>query len=396
MGVPWWVWPQSVVWVLAHGYLWLRLVRNTTKPGGRGRRLGTIALVVAAFLVPGALIGMHTLSPAGGRWITWPGFVWFAVLVFLLSVLVPFEVVRLGSALVRRVRRRGRRAAPDSPANPDPVDEGRRRFLARGLAVGAGVVSAGLVGYGLPTALSAPRLERVTVRLRKLPRAAAGFRIALVADTHLGPFLGEASLRRVVGMVNETRPDLVVLAGDLIDGTVADLSAAVAPLADLRATHGTFFATGNHEYLFDADAWVERLRELGVRTLRNERVALPHFDLAGVNDYSGAEQGDPPDYARALAGRDERRPVVFVAHQPVQVEQARTFDVDLQLSGHTHGGQFFPAGMLAAIRNPMLGGLYRVGDTQLYVTRGAGFWGPAVRIGATPEVTLIELAPDVR
>lgn len=383
MGVPWWVWPHSVVLLLAHVYLWRRLVVNPTRPRGWPRRIGTVVVLLLGLSAVGALIGMHALSPAGGRWVTWPGFVWYGVLVYLLSVFVLAEPIRLGFAVRRRIRRR--RGEPE-------VDEGRRRVLARGLALGAGVLAVGVTGYGMATALRPPRLERVTVRIRRLPPAAAGFRIALVADTHLGPFLGEDNLRRVVRMVNDTKPDLVVIPGDLIDGTVADLGPAVAPLLELRSTHGTYFSTGNHEYLFDADAWVAHLRGMGIRTLRNERVALPHFDLAGVNDSSGAGVGDPPDFRRALDGRDTSRPVVLLAHQPAQVYDARRYDVDLQLSGHTHGGQFFPGSVVTGLGQPVLSGLGRVGATQLYVTSGTGFWGPAIRVGSTPEVTLIELA----
>lgn len=397
MGVPWWVWPQSVVWVLAHWYLWLRLVRDTTASGGPARKIGAIALGVVALLVPGALIGMHALSPEAGAVLTRPGFTWFAVLVFLLSIFVPLELVRAVWTVARRIRRR--RTGHDAPVRTDGADgaeEGRRRFLARGVALGAGIVSAGLVGYGMPAALGPPRVRRARIRIAQLAPEASGLRIALVADTHLGVFLGEDDLRRVVGMVNDAEPDVVVLGGDLVDGSVADLRAALAPLRDLRSTHGTFAVTGNHEYLFDADAWEEQLGRLGVRMLRNTRVALPHIDLAGVSDESGGRYGDPPDYDRALSGRDRTRPVVLAAHQPVQVERARTFGVDLQLSGHTHGGQYFPVSLLTAVRNPMLGGLYRIGrgPTQLYVTRGAGFWGPPVRIGADPEITVLDLVPD--
>ena len=419
MGVPWWVWPQSVVWVLVHAYLWRRLVANTAVRA-RTRRAGGLVLLVLAPAVPAALIALHLMSPAGGRWITWTGFVWYALVVYLLLVLVPVDAVRLVTFLVRRLRGGPRRSsgprtghtptAPPGPAaSPVPaapaqnphestgvpqVALDRRRFLARVTAVTAGTVAVGVTGYGMATAFSAPRVERTVVRLRGLPSAAAGFRIALVSDTHLGPFLGRDSLQRVVGLVNATDPDLVAVPGDLVDGTVADLRAAVEPLRGLRSRHGTYFTTGNHEYFFDADAWVAHLRTLGVRTLRNSRVALPHFDLAGVNDVSGAEKADPPDYRRALAGRDVRRPVVLLAHQPSQAREAEPYGVDLQLSGHTHGGQFFPGGLLNSLSQPVLSGHGRVGRTQVYVTRGTGFWGPPVRVGATPEITLLDLHPD--
>lgn len=398
MDVPWWVWPQSVVWVLMHLYLWWRLVANTTARRSRPRRLGTIALVALAPSVPGALVAMHTLDPAGGRWATWPGFVWYGLLVYLLLILVLTEPFRVVLAVLRRVRRRsaaGRNTEQDAEPGAEraEVDAGRRRVLARGIALGAGALALGVVGYGAGAAFSTPRLERVVIRLPRLPRAAAGYRIALVADTHIGPFLGESHVRQVVEIVNGTRPDIVVIPGDLIDGTVRDLRETLAPLRELRSRGGTYFTTGNHEYLFDADAWMRQLRRMGIRVLRNERVALPHFDLAGVNDLSGAYLDDPPDYRRALGGRDTGRPVILLAHQPVQAREAARYGVDLQLSGHTHGGQFFPGSVLTSLGQPVLSGHGRVGGTQLYVTRGTGFWGPPVRVGATPEVTLLELTP---
>ncbi|ADD44550.1 metallophosphoesterase [Stackebrandtia nassauensis] len=385
MEIPFWVWPQSVAWVLVHGYLWWRLVRCAMPPG-RWRKAATIALAVMAPTVPGALIAMHTLSPTEGAWITWPGFIWYGLLVYLLLALVAGELLRLVLFVARKIRRRGA-----EPETPEAVAS-RRRFLARGVAIGAGAVAVTTVGYGMTQAFSSARLERITIRLRGLADAGEGFRIALVADTHVGPFLGRGNISGIVERVNAEKPDVVVIPGDLIDGTVADLGPAVAPLGDLRARHGVYFSLGNHEYLFDFDNWVEYLRDLGIRTLRNERVELPHFDLAGVNDSSGDNVGDPPDYERALGDRDPDRPVVLLAHQPAQAYEAQKYGVDLQLSGHTHGGQFFPAGLLTSIGQPVMAGHGTVGDTQLYVTRGTGFWGPAIRVGSPPEITLITLA----
>lgn len=382
MEIPFWVWPQSVAWMLVHIYLWWRLVHCTTRPGWP-RRLGAIALLLLAPAVPGALVAMHTLSPADGAWITWPGFTWYGLLVYLLLTLLAGELLRLGLFTARKIKRTGPR--------PPEVDLERRRFLARGVAAGAGAIAVATVGYGTVEAFSAPRLERVTIGLRGLPRAAEGYRIGFVADTHLGPFLGRGNLAGIVKRINAEKPDLVVIPGDLVDGTVAHLRDAVAPLADLRAPDGVHFSLGNHEYLFDFENWVDYLKDLGVRTLRNERVELPHFDLAGVNDKSGDMVDDPPDYERALGGRDSDRPIVLLAHQPSQAYEADKYGVDLQLSGHTHGGQFFPAGLLTSIGQPVMAGYGKVGDTQLYVTRGTGFWGPSIRVGATPELTLIEL-----
>jgi predicted MPP superfamily phosphohydrolase len=156
--------------------------------------------------------------------------------------------------------------------------------------------------------------------------------------------------------------------------------------------------TGNHEYFVDTRAWLRHLPTLGIDVLHNERVEISRgtasFDLAGIDDRTAASSGIPgqgADLDAALDGRDDRRPVVLLAHQPVQVEQARTAGVDLQLSGHTHGGQLWPFDYVVRLDQPAVEGLSRQGATQLYVPPGVGFWGPPMRVGATPEVTVIEL-----
>jgi predicted MPP superfamily phosphohydrolase len=268
-------------------------------------------------------------------------------------------------------------------------------LLARSGAAVAGVAAAGSVGYGMASALGAPRLEQVTVSLGRLPAGLDGLRIAVVSDLHLGPLLGRSHTERVVTMINEQRPDLVAIVGDVVDGTVAELGEAVAPLRDLVSRHGSFFVTGNHEYYSGAAPWVREFARLGVNPLLNQRTEIRSgdavLDLAGVNDVTGDSEGQGPDYRRALGGRDQTRPVVLLAHQPVQVHQAAANGVDLQLSGHTHGGQMFPFHGIVVLAQPVVSGLHRFGDTQLYVTRGTGFWGPPVRVGAPPEITMVHL-----
>ncbi|MFT2017988.1 metallophosphoesterase [Streptomyces sp. 796.1] len=287
-------------------------------------------------------------------------------------------------------------ATTATPKTPTPDDHAaqtsRRLFVARTVAVGAGAVAAATVGYGAYGVFRGPRVKRVTVPLAKLSRQAHGYRIAVVSDIHLGPILGRSHTQRVVETINRTNPDLVAVVGDLVDGSVADLGPAAEPLRHLQARDGSFFVTGNHEYFSGADAWVDHVRELGLRPLENERTELPGFDLAGVNDVAGEDEGKGPDFARALAGRDRARTAVLLAHQPVVIHDAVKHGVDLQLSGHTHGGQLWPGNYLAELANPTVAGLERYGDTQLYVSRGAGAWGPPVRVGAPPDITVVELA----
>ncbi|MEV7865241.1 metallophosphoesterase [Streptomyces sp. NPDC088124] len=283
-------------------------------------------------------------------------------------------------------------ASTATTASTAPTGPSRRLFVSR--VVGGAAATAGLatVGYGTYGVLRGPRVKRVTVPLAKLPRSAHGFRIAVVSDIHLGPILGSGHSRRIVHAINSTRPDLIAVVGDMVDGSVQDLGPAAEPLAGLEARHGSFFVTGNHEYFSGAAAWVDHVRELGMRPLENERVEIAGFDLAGVNDIAGESEGDGPDFVKALGDRDQARASVLLAHQPVVIHDAVRHGVDLQLSGHTHGGQVWPGSLLAGFANPTVAGLERYEDTQLYVSRGAGAWGPPVRVGAPSDITVVELA----
>ncbi|MGW6543611.1 metallophosphoesterase [Streptomyces massasporeus] len=291
-----------------------------------------------------------------------------------------------------------REGSPKSPATANPADTAtpagptRRLFVSRVVAGAAAAAAVGTVGYGTYGVLRGPKVERVTVPLAKLPRAAHGYRIAVVSDVHLGPVLGRGFAQKVVDTINATQPDLIAVVGDLVDGSVKDLGPAAAPLAQLRARHGSYFVTGNHEYFSGAEQWVEEVRRLGIDPLENARREMPYFDLAGVNDVAGENEGQGPDFAKALGDRDTARACVLLAHQPVQIHDAVEHGVDLQLSGHTHGGQLWPGNLIASGANPTLAGLDRYGDTQLYVSRGAGAWGPPTRVGAPSDITVIELA----
>jgi uncharacterized protein len=245
--------------------------------------------------------------------------------------------------------------------------------------------------------LAPPELCRVEVPLARWPRALDGFRIVQLSDVHLGPLLDRRFAASLAERVNALAPDLVVVTGDLVDGGVGRIGAEAEPLGALRARHGVFFVTGNHDYYSGADDWVARMTRLGWQALRNARVAIERdgavFDLAGVDDHHGAmvEPGGGEDLARALEGRDPERPVVLLAHDPATFRRASRRGVDLQLSGHTHGGQIWPFNYLVRLAVPYVAGLHRVGESQLYVSRGSGFWGPPMRLLAPAEITEIVL-----
>ena len=192
-------------------------------------------------------------------------------------------------------------------------------------------------------------------------------------------------------LINSAKADIVCVVGDLVDGTVAELGRFATPLADIESRYGAYFVTGNHEYYSGYAPWVDEVAQLGVRPLRNERVEINGLDLAGVNDLGGAQYGDAPDFAKALGNRDTTRPVVLMAHQPIAARQAAPFGVDLQVSGHTHGGQMAPFNLVVKLQQPVVSGYGDVAGVPVFVTNGAGTWGPPVRVGAPPQVTVIEL-----
>ncbi|MEU0909134.1 metallophosphoesterase [Streptomyces althioticus] len=423
-----------VVAVLVTGnwYVWRRLFRDTTTGPGPVRRIGLAVVVGGWLLFIGGMVASRTEAPFTlRRVLAWPGYLWLALTLYLLLALLAGELVR--PVLRRVLERRARASAPEPAPARDPIPAGRaegadpepaespeatvpaqdattteethgagvatdvsgpsrRLFVSRVVGGAAAAAAVGTVGYGTYGVLRGPKVERVTVPLAKLPRAAHGYRIAVVSDIHLGPVLGRGFAQKVVDTINSTQPDLIAVVGDLVDGSVKDLGPAAAPLAQLTARHGSFFVTGNHEYFSGAEQWIEEVRRLGLNPLENARTELPHFDLAGVNDVAGEDEGQGPDFARALGDRDRTRASVLLAHQPVQIHEAVDHGVDLQLSGHTHGGQLWPVNLIARGANPTLAGLDRYGDTQLYVSRGAGAWGPPTRVGAPSDITVIELA----
>jgi predicted MPP superfamily phosphohydrolase len=413
--------------LLLHGYLWFRLVRSTTYPGRLRRRLTLLTLVLA--LLPAlAVLLRRTLPLDVAAPLDWVAYSWLGVAFYAFLALLALEPVRAAARLwirpredpsrptevvpsgARRAPRRDDAAASrtggTAPGRGAVREDGnvtttalpRRLFLARGLAVTAGAVAVGTAGTGAYFANSAPVVRRVPITLTGLDGALDGLRIVTFSDAHLSATYGGRRFERLVELVNEQRPDVVAIVGDLVDSGVPELREEVAPLADLVSEQGVFFVTGNHEYFVDTDAWLRHLPTLGVEVLRNERVAIRRgsaaFDLAGIDDRTAASSGVPghgADLDAALDGRDDTTPVVLLAHQPVMVEQARKAGVDLQLSGHTHGGQLWPFDQAIRLDQPAVEGLSRQGDTQLYVTSGAGYWGPPMRIGARPEVTVVEL-----
>jgi predicted MPP superfamily phosphohydrolase len=377
-----------------HRYIWARLLRDT-RPPRAWKWAGTIALIALALAIPATImIGRRRIDATEIGLATtayvWLGFAFYALLAFAL-----IDVARAVLWIASRVRSKREPAAVDAPADP-----ARRVFIAR-VAAGVGVAaSSSLVVVGHHSALGEITTPEIPVKLARLPHALSGYRIVQLTDLHLGPLLRAPFLESLVEKANAARPDLVAITGDLVDAPPATLGRELAPLAKLRARHGVVFVTGNHEYYCGAAAWVEWLRERGIRVLVNERISIgdaASFDLAGIPDRNGGSYlaDHAPDLARALAGRDPERELVLLAHQPAQIEMAEGKGVGLQISGHTHGGQMWPFGALVALAQPYVSGFHRHPDgTQIYVSRGAGFWGPPMRVAEPAEIASIVLVSD--
>jgi len=367
-----------------HYYLWARLIRDPMWPSP-WRQVATIALVLLALSIPTSMLAWRTLPRHLAIPVSWVGYVWMGSMFVLLVLLWGGELARWSWVKY---------------ASFASVNGGRREFLAQLLAGGAGAFGLALSGWGVWSAIRPVEVKRVAVRLKKLPGSLNGLRLVQLTDMHIGLTIGRDFVEDVVRKVNALEPDIVAITGDLIDGSVDDLGPAVAPLGEIQAKLGTYFVTGNHEYYSGADSWLAFLQSLGIKALRNEHVELTKngetIHLAGVDDWTAHRfgNGHGSDMARAMEGRDADKPVVLLAHQPVHFDEAREHGVDLQISGHTHGGQIFPFGLLTRLVQPFVSGLHRRDDSQIYVSSGTGYWGPPMRIAAPAEITLIELDQD--
>ncbi len=396
--------------VAVHVYLYRRLFRDTSESRPWRRvGMGVMAvlgtLLVLSWSVTRFLPMDATFAVATAVW------TWMGMAIYLLLALAVQGAVRKAAARMWGSREEAAVVAMTAPtadatrtltvtvdASPaQPVDVERRRLLARATAGGAVLAAGGVTGFGMWNAFHPPVVNEVAVKLPGLPKALDGFSIVHLSDIHVGPVIQRRFMDELVRRCNALRPDLVCITGDLVDGHVASLSPAVSALSELKSRHGTYFVTGNHEYYWSDAAWADALERMDVHVLRNRHVrigdAAASFDLVGVDDWSAGKMGFSQRYdlAAATAGRDSDRASVLLAHQPSNWKVAAQEGMGLQLSGHTHGGQFFPFTLAVSAIWEHDAGLFHEGDRHLYVSRGTGFWGPPLRVGAPPEIVRVTL-----
>jgi predicted MPP superfamily phosphohydrolase len=334
--------------------------------------------------------GATFASPDTIRPLVWLGATWLAFALYLLLGLV---IVALVSWVWGRV---GPRREPGQTWGQRRVSlrERRQRVNRWGVAI-AMALAVAITGYGVVKA-DDPTITPMTVRSAQLPEAFDGTTVALITDLHAGAVRSADFTRKVVQRTNAAKPDLIVLSGDLIDGPVWRYGPTLEPLKDLTAPLGVFAVTGNHEmYSGTIRGWEDAWADLGVTVVSNKVVPITKdgqsIALGGVHDFSGVGEF-APDYDAATAGVSPGEFQMVLAHQPRQAFSFEGRGVDLQLSGHTHGGQLWPFRQLVLSQQPMIDGYAVVAGVPVVTSRGAGAWGPPVRTGADPQIPLITLA----
>lgn len=349
------------IWTLLHLEVGRHVLGFAGLATGVPHVLGWAAVILVAWLPLVALVAGRRPDAPGKRALEWAGYVAMG----LSSMLIVFFLVS------------------------DLLHVSAWGFGAQPVTLAIIAAAAALTAVGVVQARR-PRVVRVEVPIANLPSGLAGLRIVQLSDLHVGPTIRRRFVKSVVDSANGLLPDLIAVTGDVADGYVPELRDQVAPLAGLRSPLGTFFVTGNHEYYWDPRGWIRELERLGISVLSNEHRLFERGNgrllLAGVNDLSAASNP-----RAALAGAPDSDVRVLLAHQPRSAFAARDAGFDLQLSGHTHGGQFFPFNLLVRLFQPFVAGLHRLEAMWLYVSRGTGYWGPPLRLGAPSEITLIEL-----
>ena len=382
---------------LSYAYVgWRLIIPSRLRP--TYKRLAWSILLLLPLLIP--LYFLFLITRVEAPWVDL--LAWVAYLTMgLMSILFALVLLRDAAWALRVTGRKivaaVHRSVPSVPPAATVDDPGRRAFLIRSCNMGLLGASVLMTGYGIYEARRRPTVVNVLVPLRDLPREFEGFRITQISDIHVGPTIKRDYVQMVADQVSAIGSDLIALTGDLVDGPVASLEDDVAPLSEISAPFGRYFVTGNHEYYSGVEPWIEEIRRLGFDVLTNEHRVLRSGDssvvLAGVPDHHAGRfiKSHTPRPDLALEGAPAGAPKILMTHQPRTIFAAASAGFDLQLSGHTHGGQYFYGNLLVALSQPYLRGLHRHGHTTIYVNSGTGYWGPPLRLGVPSEITVITL-----
>jgi predicted MPP superfamily phosphohydrolase len=371
-----------------HAYLGYRLL-PALPIGATGVAIGVLMLALSTFLMPLGMLARFLVSrQALADRISWAGSLAMGLFSSLLVLTLLRDLALLGVAGL---------AAAGAAGLVNSEDSATFATLSA-LAVLVGALLLTLVGF--VNARRTARVVRVDIPITGLPPSLVGFTIAQISDIHVGSTIKGDYVAAIVDRVNSLGADLIAITGDVVDGSVAELGVHTAPLGRLAARHGAYVVTGNHEYYSGALAWMAEFERLGLHGLMNRHVVVEHdgarLVLAGVTDYSAAafDPAQRSDPGAALCGSPPGVVRVLLAHQPRSSHAAQAAGFDLQLSGHTHGGQFWPWNLLVSLQQPFTAGLHRLGRLWVYTSRGTGYWGPPKRFGAPSEISLLRLVAE--
>ncbi len=277
------------------------------------------------------------------------------------------------------------------------VDESKRDFIKKSVSIGIIGLTGSATAYGFYKARKGPRVIKENIFLKNLPSEFENYKIAQISDLHVGPTIKRPYVEKVFDTIANVNPDMLAVTGDLVDGSVENLRSDLEPFKDMIARDGTFFVTGNHEYYSGVDRWLDETDRLGMTNLINSKTIIEkqgsEICIAGITDFRAHQikKSHRSNPKSALNNIRKNVPKIVLAHQPNSIFSVHDAGADLQLSGHTHGGQFVPFNFPTKLANAYLSGLYDHEGTQIYVNRGTGYWGPPLRLGIPSEVTEITL-----
>ncbi len=381
--------------ILIYIYIGQRLI-NPVRFSPRCRVILWLIMVFIAFITPiPFVLQKYGVENYCTNLLIWVGSFSLGFFTFVSFLLAARDLTFILIGFIRKFFRQAQNFFCFDSKTVEPLDINRRHFLLNSMNLGILGISGALVGYGFFEARRPPTVMEVSIPFHDLPEGLEGFRIVQITDTHVGPTTRHDYMEAVVERVNMLAPDIIVFTGDIADGTASYLRNKVSPLANLSANYGSYFTTGNHEYLFGEQAWLEEMDRLGLKVLLNEHQILQCgkgcITLAGVTDYDAgsfnSKHTSNPE--ASLSGASQRNLKILLAHRPHSIYAASQSGFDLQISGHTHGGHFYP--WRFACFSPFVAGLYKFENTWIYVSRGTGYWGAPLRLGVTSEITLIKL-----
>lgn len=379
--------------ILSSGYFYVgyRLISSANFNSPVNLILWTILVILLLSLYLPFILSRVGFNSKVLDYASWVGYIGLGFISFLIILLLIKDIVIFSGFIYQKITLLISKSEIQQVANP-----GRRQFLMNVFNIGIVGAASTLTTYGVYQATKKPYIKRVFIPIKNFNEKLKDFTIVQVSDLHVGPTIKRKYVMEIVDEILKINPDVFVFTGDLVDGSVENLKWEVEPLKEIKPKYGKFFITGNHEYYSGAKEWMKEAENLGFTVLHNENRVVNYNGneilFAGVPDVQGIQfyKDHFSDPKKAIAGSNESSIKILLAHQPKSLYKAVEAGFDIQLSGHTHGGQFIPWNFLAKIGQPFIKGLNKFENTWIYISNGTGYWGPPLRIGAQSEITLIK------